>query len=65
MRFAQEEHADPGLSDSTADGKGQFFLQDGFLERQLGTFWTASFVKLGAEGGDAVASLTDDNAADG
>ncbi len=33
--FAQEEHADPGLADAAADGVGQLFLEDCFLERKL------------------------------
>ena len=35
MRFAQEEHTDTGLADSSADGVGKLFVQNRFLEIQL------------------------------
>ena len=35
MGFSEIKHADTGLTDTAADGVGQFFLQNCFLERKL------------------------------
>ena len=43
MRFAQEEHTDPGLADTAADGVGKLFIKDRFLEREFGTVRTPCF----------------------
>ena len=44
MGFPQEEHADPGLADAAADGEGQFFRKDGFLERKFCPFRASGFL---------------------
>lgn len=46
MRFSQEKHTNPGLSDAASDGKGKFPQQNGFLEGQFGPFLASCFFKL-------------------
>ncbi len=48
--FAQEKHTDAGLSDAAANGKGKFFVNDGFLEGKAGAFRAAGFFQLGKKG---------------
>ena len=45
----EEEHADPGLADASADGQGQPVLEDGLLERKGSSVLAAGFLQLGSE----------------
>ena len=49
MRLAQEEHADPGLADSSAYSIRKLFVQDRLLERKLTAVIASGKGKLSVE----------------
>ena len=51
MRLAQEEHAQPGLADTAADGQGQLALQQHSVEGQLPTLLAAGGGQLLVQSG--------------
>src|SRR5699024_3064272 len=49
VRFSQIIHTDTGLSDTASDGVGQFFVEQGFLERQFCALLASCGLQLASE----------------